>query len=222
MSVPVIIDDKVVAVVGLANKEKDYDSNDVYEIGLLMNGVWNIAERKKAQERLAIERNKYLQILISIGDGVMVVDKNGYIEMLNNAAERLTGWSCAEVYGKHYKEVFKISHEQEGMEINDPIEDVLATDDIQILANHAILTSKDGTKYSLEDSAAPIKDEMNQTIGVVLVFRDVTDKKQQRQKIEYLSYRDTLTGVYNRRYLEERIKSIDIVENLPSQLLWQM
>jgi diguanylate cyclase (GGDEF)-like protein/PAS domain S-box-containing protein len=219
MSVPVIIDDKVVAVVGLANKEKDYDSNDVYEIGLLMNGVWNIAERKKAQERLAIERNKYLQILISIGDGVMVVDKNGYIEMLNNAAERLTGWSCAEVYGKHYKEVFKISHEQEGMEINDPIEDVLATDDIQILANHAILTSKDGTKYSLEDSAAPIKDEMNQTIGVVLVFRDVTDKKQQRQKIEYLSYRDTLTGVYNRRYLEERIKSIDIVENLPLSVI---
>lgn len=219
MLVPVVIDDRIKAVVGLANKKGVYDNNDVYEIDFLMNGTWNAIERRDAQEKLFQERNKYLQILISIGDGVIVIDKNGYVEMLNKAAERLTGWSKTEARGKHYKEIFKLSHEQEGMEITDPVAEVFATDTVQVLGNHAMLTSKDGTKYYLEDSAAPIKDDMNQTIGVVLVFRDVTEKKEQRKKIEFFSFRDTLTGLYNRRFFQNEIERLDNKENLPLSII---
>lgn len=219
MSVPVFIDDRIVAVAGLANKQNDYDENDVYETTLLLNGAWHAVERREAQEKLATERNKYLQTLISIGDGVLVVDKNGYIEMLNNVAEKLTGWTSAEAVGKHYKEVFVISHEQEDGTINDPIENVFTKDTVQELGNHALLISRNGVTYYLEDSAAPIKDDNNVTVGVVLVFRDVSEKKEQRKKIEYLSFHDSLTGLYNRRFFEEELNRLDTKRNLPISII---
>lgn len=89
----------------------------------------------------------------------------------------------------------------------------------QELGNHAILTSKDGTEYNLEDSAAPIKDDKGTVQGVVLVFRDVTGKKEQREKIEYLSFHDSLTGLYNRRFFEEEIHRLDTDRNLPISII---
>lgn len=219
MSIPVMSDDKIVAVVGLANKESDYDYNDVYQITALMNGVWNAKERREILVKLAIEKNKLLQTLISIGEGVLVVDLEGKVTMLNKVAEKLTGWTTEEAEGRHYKEVFVLSHEDENLTINDPIEGVLITDMIQELGNHAMLTSRDGTKYYLEDSAAPIKDDKDITNGVVLVFRDVTEKKDQRKKIEYLSFHDSLTGLYNRRFFEEELRRLDKERNLPISII---
>jgi len=219
MSVPVIVDDKIAAVIGLANKKTDYDENDVYETTILMNGVWNELIRKESQEQLSIQRNKYLQTLISIGDGVMVVDCSGNVEILNMVAERLTGWSNIETVGKSYKKIFQLSHQKEGKVINDPVEEVLKNDTICELGNHGILTSKNGTRYHIEDSAAPIKDSSGKTIGVVLVFRDVTEKKEQQDKIEYLSFHDALTGLYNRRFFEEELHRIDVARNLPISII---
>jgi diguanylate cyclase (GGDEF)-like protein/PAS domain S-box-containing protein len=219
MSIPVIIEGKIVAVVGLANKEYDYDNNDVYQIIALMNGVWNAKERREALVDLAIERNRFLQTLISIGDGVLVVDMEGKVTMLNKVAEKLTGWTTKEAVGRHYKDVFVLSHEDEKSIINDPIEGVINTNIVQELGNHAMLTSKDGTKYFLEDSAAPIKDDKDKTIGVVLVFRDVTEKKEQRRKIEYLSFHDSLTGLYNRMFFDEELKRLDTERNLPLSII---
>jgi diguanylate cyclase (GGDEF)-like protein/PAS domain S-box-containing protein len=215
LSIPVIIDERIVAVVGLANKKADYDMNDVYETTLLMNGVWHDIEKRSAQEILAYERNKYLQTLISIGDGVLVVDKAGKIEMLNRMGEKLTGWTYKEARGRDYKEVFKLSHDIPHNDIQDPVEEVYKTGEIQELGSHVILTSKDGTHYYIEDSGAPIKDEVGANAGVVLVFRDVTEKKEQHRKIEYLSFHDALTGLYNRRFFEEELLRIDKEENLP-------
>lgn len=220
MSIPVIIDDKVVAVLGLANKEYDYDKNDVYEIITLMNGVWQAKERRETNIKYKAERNKFLQTLISIGDGVIVVDLAGKVTILNKVAEKLTGWTINEAKGRHYKEVFALSHENKELTINDPIDEVLKTDTVQQLGNHAILTSKHGVKYCLEDSAAPIKDYKGITNGVVLVFRDVTEKREQRDKIEYLSFHDSLTGLYNRMFFEAELKRLDTERNLPISIIF--
>ncbi len=219
MSVPVIIDEQIVAVVGLGNKQCDYDDFDVYEMTVLMNGVWNAVERRQAQDNLILERNKYLQTIVSIGDGVMVMNRQGHIEMLNTIAERLTGWTQEQAVGRHYKAVFVLSHEYEGSEIMDPIAAALETDAIHEMGNSAVLTSKEGKKFYVEDSAAPIRDENGQTVGAVLVFRDVTDKKEQRQKIEFLSYHDELTGLYNRRFFEEELQRINTERNLPLSII---
>lgn len=219
MSIPVIIDNRIVAVVGMANKEYDYDNYDVYQIITLMNGIWNAKGRREALVNLAVERNRFLQTLVSIGDGVLVVDLEGKVTMINKVAETLTGWSYEQAIGKHYKEVFMLSHEYKDHTINDPIADVLSTDKIQELGNNAMLISKNGSKYFIEDSAAPIKDDKNNTIGVVLIFRDVTEKKVQHKVIEYLSYHDPLTGLYNRSYFEQEIKKFDIDKNLPISVI---
>jgi|LSQX01.1.fsa_nt_gb diguanylate cyclase (GGDEF)-like protein/PAS domain S-box-containing protein len=220
MSVPVIIENEIVAVVGLANKPTDYDENDVSQITLLMQGVWNAKVRRETQAVLAVERKKYLLTLLSIGDGVMVVDQTGKIEMLNKAAEKLTGWSYQEAVGRPYQEVFKIAHELPEKKVADPIAAALYTNQVQQLESRAVLTSKEGRKYFIEDSAAPIIDDSDgHTIGVVLVFKDVTEKEVQRRQIEYLSFHDSLTGLYNRRFFEEEMNRLDTIRNLPIAIL---
>lgn len=219
MSIPVIIDDEIVAVVGFGNKPTDYDDADVREMTILMSGVWNAVKRRETEETLAMERNKYYQTLLSIGDGVLVISQNKNIVFLNSVAEKLTGWSMKEALGIPYKEIFAISHEQEGFTINDPVAIAFDTGRIQELGNHAILTSKTGKRYYLEDSAAPIFDENGSMTGVVLVFRDITEKKEQRKKIEYMSFHDSLTGLYNRRFFEEEMSRLDTKRNLPISIL---
>lgn len=219
VSIPVIIDQKIVAVVGLGNKEADYEDADVNEMTVLMKGVWNAVARRIAEEKLILERNKYLQTLFSIGEGVMVVDRDGHIEMLNKVAQQLTGWSLEEARGRYYRDVFHVTHENEDLKLIDPVEKVLSTDQAQQLSSSAILTSRNGNRFYLEDSASPIKDDNEQTVGVVVVFRDVSDKKLQREKIEKLSYFDSLTGLYNRLFFEAEMKRLDTKRNLPISII---
>ncbi len=219
VSIPVLSDDAIVAVVGLANRPEPYDDLDVYEMTLLMNGVWNAVKRRELEENMRFERARYLKTLVSIGDGVMVVDKNGLIEMLNPIAERLTGWTLDEARGQHYKEVFAVRHEKTDDTIPDAIADALASGEVQELNNNTMLTSRKGTSVSLEDSAAPILDEEGKVEGVVLVFRDVTARKEQLRQAQYLSFHDALTGLYNRRFFNEEMTRLDTERNLPLSIV---
>lgn len=219
IAIPIFIDEKIKAVVGFAGKEDHYGDNDVYEMTVLMNGVLTNVERRIIQKKLFEERSKYFQTLISIGDGVMVVDPAGKIEMLNKVAQSLTGWTNDEAKGRHYTEVFVLSHEDRRQEIQDPIVMAMETDQTQELKNHAVLTARGGSVFHLEDSAAPIKNEKGETVGIVLVFRDVSEKKEQRKEIEYLSFHDALTGLYNRRFLEAELLRLDTERNLPISII---
>jgi len=219
VSIPIIFDDKIVAVVGLANKEEDYDVNDIYRITTLMNSVWNAKERREALINLTIERNKLLQTLISIGDGVLVTDMDGYITMFNPTAEKLTGLTSNEVIGKSYKDVFKLSYEFDIKSEEDPIERVISSGEKQKYVDMGIIDHKEGKKFYVELSSAPIKDDSEKTVGVVLVFRDVSDKVEQLKKIEFLSFHDSLTGLYNRRFFEEELIRMDTDCNLPLSVI---
>ena len=79
--------------------------------------------------------------------------------------------------------MFVIQHEQKSAQIADPIADALKSGKTQELSNHAVLVSKYGKTYNLEDSAAPIHSESGETTGVVLFFRDVTEKLRQLKQI---------------------------------------
>lgn len=215
LSVPVIINGRVVALIALADKSADYTSHDIDETNLLMSCAWQAVERRLAQDQLTLERNKYLQTLMSIGDGVMLVDRDGNVEMLNQVGQRLTGWSGDDAHGQHYTDVFQLSHDTPDQIIQDPVDAVFRTGQPQEIDMNAVLTARDGTRYFLEDSAAPILDENGKNAGVVLVFRDSTCKRAQRRKIEYLSFHDSLTGLYNRHFFEEELKRIDTARNWP-------
>ena len=204
LSLPITIDGRIVAVIGLANKPSDYDENDVVELSLLMNGIWNNLKRREVQKKLAYERSRYLQTLVSIGDSVMVVDRDGRVEMLNLAAEKLTGWSSKEASGLHYRQVFAIRHEHESERIDDPIAAAFETGTVQELSNHAVLTSKNGEEFFLEDSAAPILNDSGEITGVVLVFRDVTAKKKTARTNRILEFSRSPNRALQPQILERR------------------
>ncbi len=219
MAVPIFEDNKIIATVGLANKPDDFDDNDIYQVTALMSGVWNMIERAKYRDELELSKNKYLSTLVSIGDGVMVVGLDEKIEMINKVCAEMTGWTEEEAKNMHYKDVFRLSHENPEYEIMDPVFETLRSGISHDLSNHATLTSKDGRVYMIEDSASPIKNLQNEILGVVLVFRDATQKQKNRRHIEYLSFHDALTGLYNRRFFEEEMKRLDTPRNYPLTII---
>ena len=125
--------------------------------------------------------------LRSIGDAVIATDSRGAITLMNGVAEALTGWSEAEAKGKPLPEVFHIVNEQTRALVVNPVEKVLATGEIVGLANHTVLIARDGREAAIDDSGAPIRGEQGGIEGVVLVFRDVTERKLQEARRAFLA-----------------------------------
>jgi PAS domain S-box-containing protein len=145
----------------------------------------DISERKRAEIALAAEKERLAVTLQSIGDGVITTDIQGRVVLLNRVAETLTGWSQAEAAGRSLEEVFRIVAAKTNTSIENPVRKVLDTDAIVELSNHTELISKDGARYTLVDTGAPIRDyATGQTTGVVLVFRDMTVQEKMAQELQ--------------------------------------
>mgnify|MGYP001098699542 CR=1 FL=1 len=151
-------------------------------IGVLFTGI-DIAERKRAEEALTAERERLAVTLRSIGDGVITTDTEGKIALINSIAETLTGWTADEAIGRYLDEVFNIINEKTRERYENPVKKALETGKIVRLANHAVLITRDGTERIIADSGAPIRDRDGKTIGVVLVFRDITEKRKMEEEL---------------------------------------
>lgn len=130
----------------------------------------NIGEQKQDRERLRVT-------LSSIGDAVISTDTSGAITFMNPVAERLTGYTFAEAEGLPLEQVFRIVNETTRVVVESPVAKVLREGVIVGLANHTVLLTKDGGEYPIDDSAAPIRTTAGELIGVVLVFRDATERR---------------------------------------------
>lgn len=181
--------------------------------------VTDITEKKELEQIIFNEKEQFKTTLLSVGDGVISTDNQGNIRIINQIAQKLTGWTQEEAMGKPLEEVFNIVHEHTRETCNNPAQEVLKTGQIIQLANHTSLISKTGQEIPIEDSAAPIKDENGQITGVVIVFRDFTEKREKQKQVEYLSFHDHLTGLYNRRYMEDALKRLDTERNLPFTIM---
>ena len=181
--------------------------------------VEDISERKRLETALSNEKSLLKVTLISVGDGVISTDNKGNIVFLNRATEFLTGWTQEAASGKPYEEIFNIVNEFTREKSENLVKKVLESGKILELADNTLLISKDGIERHIEDSAAPIVQENGEIVGVVVVFRDITERKERRKKILYLSYHDQLTNLYNRRFYEEEIKRLDIEINLPMTIV---
>ncbi len=145
--------------------------------------VEEIARREKVEAALAAEKEWLSVTLRNIGDGVIATDTEGHVILLNAAAENLTGWTQGQAGGRPFREVFNIINEETGQVCDNPIQKVLASGAIVGLANGTALIVKNGTKRCIADSAAPILDQGGKIIGVVLVFRDITESKAHEQEL---------------------------------------
>ena len=137
----------------------------------------------RVEASLRKKESRFRVILQSIGDAVIATDGNGDVELLNPVAEQLTGWKTEQAKGKGLTEVFDIKNAKTGSKAENPVEKVLKEGKTVGLANHTALTSRQGEVRSIADSAAPIIDEKGVLSGVVLVFRDVTEKEKQAEAI---------------------------------------
>ncbi|MFO0891801.1 MAG: PAS domain S-box protein [Isosphaeraceae bacterium] len=132
----------------------------------------------EANRKIPFDAGWFSTALRSIGDAVIATDHGGHILFLNPVAEALTGWSDAEAHGKPLADVFRIANELTGEPVEDPVAMVLATGRMVGLANHTVLIRRDGHEVPIDDSAAPIFDEGDRLGGVILVFRDVSQRRQ--------------------------------------------
>ncbi|OXS25614.1 MAG: hypothetical protein BI182_00640 [Acetobacterium sp. MES1] len=179
----------------------------------------DITESKRLESALEQESKLLETTLISVGDGVISCDRNGQILFINRVAEELTGWTKNEALGKPFEDVFNIVNDTNHEKAGNIVADVITTKSIRELDNQTLLIASDGSERPIEDSAAPIIDEGGEVLGVVVVFRDYTEKKQKLEQIQFLSYHDQLTGLYNRRFYEEELRRMDTLRNLPLSLI---
>ncbi|MEJ1964256.1 MAG: ATP-binding protein [Gammaproteobacteria bacterium] len=116
--------------------------------------------------------------LRSIGDAVITTDPAGRVTLLNPVAQALTGWTEAGAIGQPIEAVFHIVQEETRRPVENPVSKVFREGRIVGLANHTVLLSRDGRETPVEDSAAPIRGADGALIGIVLVFRDASDRRE--------------------------------------------
>jgi PAS domain S-box-containing protein len=143
----------------------------------------DITGRKQVEEALLAEKERLSVTLRSIGDGVITTDVEGKILFLNKVAEELTGWCSQDAKGRPSTEVFRIINEKTGKKCASPVQRVMELGRIVGLANHTALIARDGSVRSIADSGAPIRDRESRIIGVVLVFRDITNEKKMEEEL---------------------------------------
>jgi PAS domain S-box-containing protein len=140
----------------------------------------DVTAERREQERLRVT-------LSSIGDAVMSTDERGRVVFMNPTAEQLTGWQQAEALGQPLENVFHIVAEHDRQPVPSPVTIALRDNRVVGLANHTVLIAKNHTEYPVDDSAAPIRDSRGNLIGSVLVFRDVSARRDAELTAERLA-----------------------------------
>ncbi|MFN0196858.1 MAG: PAS domain S-box protein [Planctomycetaceae bacterium] len=139
------------------------------------------------------EQRDWLRVtLSSIGDAVITTDSDGRVTFLNPVAESLTGWTQGDAYGQPLDAVFQIINQDTRKTVESPTVRALRDGVIVGLANHTLLISRDGTERPIDDSAAPIRNDQGEVAGVVLVFRNISERHRQERTIQ-----DTLNYAHN-------------------------
>ncbi|HVF90010.1 MAG TPA: PAS domain S-box protein, partial [Blastocatellia bacterium] len=178
--------------------------------------------RLRAEESAVALRDSEESLLVtlnSIGDAVIATDTEGRVVLMNPVAEELTGWDLRDAKGKPLAEVFNIINEETREPVANPVMKVLEEGRIVGLANHTVLVRRDGKEVPIDDSAAPMKAAEGGITGVVLIFRDITERKQAQRAMResenrfhvladtapvlvWMSGTDALSDFFNKPWLE--------------------
>jgi diguanylate cyclase (GGDEF)-like protein/PAS domain S-box-containing protein len=187
------------------------------ELGTLERGINAMAdslreaserEQKRAADALFQERVRAQVTLESIGDGVITTDAGGYIVYMNPVAGELTGWRAEEAQGRPLADVFRVIDERLGHERTYPLFVCLSDGRMMRHDNRHSLLRKDGRRFSVQDSAAPIRDQDGRILGAVVVFHDITEMQHLANKMAFLATHDSLTGLLNRHEFEIRLQEV--------------
>lgn len=203
---PLLIGENVIGVLAMFGKHT-LSETVLEELNPIASTIAQWIGRKRAEAE-AYKQKEWLEVTMqSIGDAVITTDIGGNVTFLNTIAESLCGWTFADAKGRYVGSVFNIVNEQTKLPVDNPIERVLEFGKAVPLANHTVLISRYGVSIPIEDSAAPIMDATGTMIGVVLVFRNVSENRdRERQQVILLE-----TANKARREADRAKKDVDAI-----------
>jgi PAS domain S-box-containing protein len=220
-----------IAVVGSGNLDYFLKADRKDEMGEISRSVNQMAanlknvtasktELEQVQASLRESEQRWATTLASIGDAVIATDLSGKVIFMNEVAEELTGWTLSEALQKPVKTVFNIINEQTRLEVESPIDRVLREGMVVGLANHTVLIRKDASEVPIDDSGAPIRDKDGKTTGVVLVFRDITERKKAEDALSKAN-EELEEKVLKRteQISNERQRLYNVLETLPAYII---
>jgi len=153
---------------------------------------WNAVTLRDLEADKTKQREWLRTTLASIGDAVIATDRAGRVTLVNAVAEQLTGWKEAEAEGLRLDEVFRAVHEETRQPIEDPVVRVLGSRAVESLPARTLLVSRGGTEHPVGGSAAPIQAPRGETLGVVLVASDMTERRRREAERAGLLAREQL------------------------------
>lgn len=177
------MDDDQGALVACSRNTDFPTEQDRLLLGVGANQTAIVVQRRQAEQQVQ-DQNEWLRVTLeSIGDAVIATDIHGRVTYLNPIAEKLTAWTADEAQGQPLQHVYSILDEDTRTPVENPVDQVLRHGSLVAMANRSMmLVARDGTERPIDDSAAPIMDSSNATMGVVMVFRDVTEQRRAEQQ----------------------------------------
>jgi PAS domain S-box-containing protein len=164
-----------------------WSESEIRESGGAVSMFADITRLKQVEETLQLTEQQLSTMLRSIGDAVIATNAAGRVTFMNEVAESLTGWLTREARGEPVDRVFHLLDEASRLPVESPIERVSREGGAVGLDNHTVLVRRDGTELSIDDSAAPIRGSRGELAGVVIIFRDITEKRRQEERRAFLS-----------------------------------
>lgn len=172
----------------------------------------DVSRRIQAEKKLAEEKEWLNVTLESVNEGIIATGTDGKILFLNHIAAELLEWDEEKALTKSISDVFLSFQEEDDdlhLHSSRQLEPSVVMDDNNIIINRR------GVKKILSNSAAPIRDKAGKVSGMVMVLSDVTEQRRVQEHIEYLSFTDTLTGLYNRAYIDNIRVELDKKNQIP-------
>ena len=205
---PLTMEGKALGVVAFFSKNQLSD-DILNELEPIADGIAQWIKRKQAELALLEQKELLAVTLRSIGDAVVSTDKQGNVTFMNHVAETLTGWSSPEALGHPLETVFHIINEATRQKVESPVAKALRENRIVGLANHTILIKQSGDETPIDDSASPIRNSEGDVVGVILVFHDITARRQAERERE--AQAEILENRVKERtaQLEETIRSLE-------------
>lgn len=182
----------------------------------LVGVSWDVSDLRELAGQLA-EQHELLQVTLqSIDDAVITADREGRITWLNPAAEKLTRWHCSDAVGQPLNIVYRLQSESVERSLESPVAECLHLEQPIIRDKDMVLLAADGARVGVEDSVSPIMGRQGEPLGVVLVFRDVTEQRRLVSEISHRAMHDELTQVFNRSEFEVRLQTLlEGVQQIP-------
>lgn len=207
-------------------KSGEYRYMDIYARDVIVEDeeirytiCFDVTEREELRRRLVSETELLETTLSCLSEGVISTDVNGMITNVNPMMELITGWTKNELLQQPFRTSLLLKNEATGKFLSNLVEQVLTKKNTKRLEGKIVLYDRNQQPVPISGTVAPLVNRAGEIQGTVAIIRDVTQEREYLEQIEFLSYRDSLTELYNRHYLDKVSKELDKESYFPMSII---